>query len=448
MNTSLERFDGKTVGIYGFGNTGRTLARELGEVANELVIYEDDPTADSDVDPIDAADARWVFSPTVLQDELDYLLVSPGIPGDHSILRQAREFGIPVWGDLELSYRLMEEGTIWAITGTNGKSTCAELLGRLLEQLHGESAVSVCGNRGSPVLGELLNTPSNHYVVEVSSFQVENLEEFQPDAALLTNLGDDHMNYHATMEEYHGLKLDLLKRVPEGNKIVLPVCQADRPWLQKRDVRAVDTEDMTTGSIEWDPADGLEVAGGVIPVESVPPSLRQFPENTLGTLELVREQLGVEEITKAFDSFDPLPYRAQPVSTDNGRTIINDSKGTNPSAVLEQLDRREGPVHLVLGGEAKETNYEGLVAALTDGDVLSVTLAGEGSTVARLAELCEQESIDFRRVDDWEAAIKKAVEALGTDETLLLSPGGTSFDAFENYRDRGEQFDRWVREVL
>lgn len=447
MSSPLDRFADETVGIYGFGNTGRTLASELSGVVDELIVYEDDPTADPD-EYETAENARWVLSPTVLQEELDFLLVSPGIPGDHPILRQAREFGVPVWGDLELAYRLMQDGTVWAITGTNGKSTCAELLGRLLEERYGESAVSVCGNRGSPFIHELLNTPSEHYVVEVSSFQVENMEDFRPDAAILTNLGDDHMNYHETREEYHGLKLELLKRVPEGGRVVVPASEADRSWLQKRDTRALDTDAMRTGTLSWDPEEGLTMGDERIAAGTVPASLRQFPENLLSTLALVREDLTVEDVRGAFEAFDPLPYRAQPIPTDNGRTIINDSKGTNPSAVLEQLNRRDDPVHLVLGGEAKETNYEALVNAITDRDVRSVTLAGEGSTTERLAELCDRQSINYRRIDDWESAVKETAKTLEAGETLLLSPGGTSFDAFENYRDRGEQFDRWVREVV
>lgn len=445
----LSRLRNATVGIYGYGNTGRTLAKNLTGRVEEIIVYEDDPTAEPGDEPAgEGTDVRWVVAPTVLQDELDYLLVSPGIPGDHPMLRQAREFEIPVWGDLELSYRLMEEGTIWAITGTNGKSTCAELLGRLLEEEYGESAVAVCGNRGSPFLDELMvDDPPAHYVVEVSSFQVENMDRFQPDAALLTNLGDDHMNYHESTHEYHGLKLNLLKRVPEEKTVVLPDSEADRDWLERRDVRRVQMPHHQSDSFDYREGDGLYIGQELIPEDEIPESLRQFPENILTTLEAVKHQVNLRQVKEAFEAFEPLPYRAQPVETANGKIVINDSKGTNPSAVLEQLARRDEPIHLVLGGEAKQTNYDTLITVVQDRNVRSITLAGEGSTASVLSELCERESVNHRWIADWEEAVKTAYDSVDDGETLLLSPGGTSFDAFENYKQRGEEFDRWIREV-
>ncbi|MFB6345211.1 MAG: UDP-N-acetylmuramoyl-L-alanine--D-glutamate ligase [bacterium] len=445
--TLLQELSTSTVGIYGYGNTGRCLAEELSGRVGEIIVYDDCRPSEIKSGPLQES-IQWVFSPKALQEDLDYLFVSPGIPGDHPILRQAREFNIPVWGDLELSYRLLGNESIWAVTGTNGKSTCTELLGCLLGEVFDQSSVAVCGNRGQPLISKVFDANQiQHYVVEVSSFQVENMETFSPDVGLLTNLGEDHMDYHRSIREYHGLKLELLRRVRTDGTVVVPESEADRSPSEGVERRTVDENAMAAGPVAWDPETGLTFGDSEIAPSEIPLPLREFPENLLLAVTALRDRLTADRIRRALDVFEPLPYRGEPVDTSNGKLVINDSKGTNPSAVIEQLNRREGPVHLVLGGEAKEVDYGRLIGAVRDSDVRSLTLAGEGSTTGELSDLLESESVSYTWVTDWETAVKQAYDRTRDGETLLLSPGGTSFDAFENYKDRGEQFDRWIREA-
>lgn len=439
-----------TVGIYGFGNTGQTLVRELSRSADRIIVYEDDPsdTRPSDLETVNGA-VRWVESPTVLHEIPDLLISSPGIPGDHPVLRQAREFGIPVWDEIELGYRLTENGTFWAITGTNGKSTAAELAGRVLEAEYGENRVRVCGNRGSPLVENLADDGSEyHYVVEVSSFQVEGLDTFAPDGALLTSLGDDHREYHNSRYEYRALKFDLLRRVVQGGPMVVPSTEEHHSWLKRhagkrsfdeRGARDVDVERTSDGRIRYENKD--------VRLDELSSSLSMFPENIMGVASLLHDNVSPESFIEGLRSFESLKYRAGRPEIVGERQVINDSKATNPTAVQKLLARLDEPFHLVLGGGAKNTDYGSLVDELVESEVVGMTLAGSGSTVERLKPLLRERGLDFREEKLWKDAVQSAYRDTSPGHVLVLSPGGTSFDAFDHYRDRGQSFDRWIGEA-
>jgi UDP-N-acetylmuramoylalanine--D-glutamate ligase len=451
MNES-NRFDPVsdfTVGIYGYGRTGQKLVNHLADSVQQLIVYEDDPSTLRNERTDRDRNTEWVPSPQVLKHELDLMIASPGIPGDHPVLRQARESGIPVWDELEFAYRMAEGGTFWAITGTNGKSTSADLAGNLLKEKFGPERVSVCGNRGSPLTENILDgSPKNHYVVEVSSFQVEGLDSFSPDGALLTSLGDDHQNYHDSLYEYHSLKWNLLKRVKENGPIVLPKTEADRDWLSTRNsVRPFDKGEVYGEDIHYVPGEGLRFRNDSVPSQTLDASLTLFPENVLGVVALLMDELDEMQIVEGLKSFRSLDYRAGTVDTIDGRRVINDSKGTNPSAVKKLVERLESPFSIVLGGGAKKTNYTELVETLAENSPESVVLAGTGSTAERVEALCKEVGLDYQRFENWENAVKTTFEQGDDGETIVLSPGGTSFDNFENYRDRGEAFDRWIEEA-
>lgn len=448
----LGRLTDERVGVYGFGTTGQAVVEHLMDHAGSLTVLEDTPPERAEYDPDDWPDRlSWWIGPDHFQNELDRLIVSPGVPGHHPFVRQVREAGVPVWGELELAYRLCE-GRIWGVTGTNGKSTCTELIGAALEVREGPGRVSVCGNRGRPLMNAVMDPRHNaeEYAVEVSSFQVEGFDAFTPDASLLTNLGDDHRDRHRSLHEYHGLKWQLLKRTRRSGRVVVPARhRGSRRWLDRRPDVVFVAGDRTHG-LETDVhlKDGeLQVTDGRISLASVPPVLGLFPENLLASLALVFDRPTVEDVRGTLERFSPPPHRVEALEVRDGVRVINDSKGTNPHAVLSLVENVDAPVRLLLGGGGKNVDYEPLVRELAARRVRDVRLCGEGSACGALEALLREFDLPYRREQQWEDGVKDLVREAQSGEWVLLSPGGTSFDAFRDYRQRGEAFRRWVDEV-
>lgn len=437
------------VGVYGYGKTGRTLVDVLSDRVERIRVFEDDSERGYDQDEILKENVNWREDPVSLQARPDLMISSPGVPGDHPVLVQARELGIPVWDEIELSYRLARKGTFWAITGTNGKSTCCELVGAILGEEYDRKKVKICGNRGSPVIENVFESgPDCHFVVEVSSFQMEGLDQFCPDGALVTNLGDDHLDYHDSLYEYHGLKFDLLKRVKSDGPAVIPEPHSDRAWIQQlKRLRSVTQRGVTDLPISLTGDGVLQFDGSAIPTVELSPSLQLFPENLLGVGALLYDEVAPDAFVKGLENFSGLEYRAGQVDTSNGRRIINDSKGTNPDAVRKLLDRLDPPLHLVLGGDGKNNSYKDLISFLHNEHSGTVSVAGPGSAANKFRELLRQRKIEFHDFNHWKDAVKSTYRRAGKGETVVLSPGGTSFDVFDNYRERGRAFDRWVEEA-
>lgn len=442
------RLRDRTLAVYGYGNTGQALVRELAGVVEELTVYDDDPSNLTATEEVSGS-VDWIAEPEALKGRPDYLVASPGISGDHPILSEAREAGVPVWDEIEFSYRLVDEGTFWAVTGTNGKSTCTELAGRILAREHGEESVRVCGNRGSPLIENLDPTGEHrHYVVEVSSFQIEGFVDFAPDGALLTTLGDDHREYHDSLEAYHDLKLSLLDRVKQDGPVVVPARQADREDLPSgANRRLFDNERVEGVPVEVTSGDTLRYGDETVSLEGLSPFLKLFRENVLGVGALLYDRVTPESIRAGLEEFEGLDFRAEEATIGEGSRVINDSKSTNPGAAKKLIERLDADLHVVLGGGAKNTNYKNLVEELDADTVKRRVLAGDGSTVGKLRERFEERGMAYEHYDDWETAVKETVRSTDGSETVVLSPGGTSFDAFENYRDRGRSFDRWIEEV-
>ncbi len=450
----VDELSEKTVGIYGFGRTGRAVCRGLVSRVESVVVLDDSPATAVDREDFAGVEKiSWEFQPSKLPDNLDLLVTSPGLLREHSLLKQARGRGIPLMGELELAYRFCR-GKIWGITGTNGKSTCTRLAASFLAATGAENIVA-CGNLGRPLIEAVLEGEDHedvNYVVEVSSFQVEGMVEFSPDHSLLLNLGDDHQDRHSSLEEYHRLKLDLLKRTNAGGRVVFPLAlRGDRRLEHLGNRCQLDFFDSNTVScrneIEWTDR-GLQVGGELIEREKFPPILQLYPENIMAVITLVNRNIDASEIERGLQKFEPLPHRAEEIEVPAPFTVINDSKGTNPAAVRGLVQKIKTPYRLVLGGGSKDSDFSELFEVLSETNLQQLNLCGEDGLVERLRELAAENEISARVFDNWQAAVKDLLAGARAGETVLLSPGGTSFDAFENYRHRGEKFKQWTGEVF
>ncbi len=344
-----------------------------------------------------------------LLERVGLVVKSPGVPGEAPLVSAARERGIPVWSEIELASRLLPN-PILGVTGTNGKTTTAEWLGFIL-------GAPVAGNVGralSELDGEL--GPDELVVVELSSFQLEDIVRFRPQIAVLLNLEPDHLDRHGSFEAYRAAKLRIFENQTESDTAVVP-----RDLDHKVRARRVEF-----------------AADDPLPAE---PALRGLHnrENAAAATAAARAAGATnEQIARGLREFNGVPHRLELVGERNGVGYVNDSKATNVAATLRALAAYEDtPVRLILGGSRKGEDFAPLAAALGP-NIRAVYVIGE--TAVELARAIP----DTIHSGDLVTAVDRAAAAAQPGEVVLLSPACASYDQFRDFEQRGEEFKRLV----
>jgi UDP-N-acetylmuramoylalanine--D-glutamate ligase len=340
---------------------------------------------------------------------VDLLVKSPGVPAEAPLVVSARERGIPVWSEIELASRLLPN-PILGVTGTNGKTTTAEWLGFML-------GAPVAGNVGR-ALSELDGALDEEQlvVVELSSFQLEDVHEFRPQIAVLLNLEPDHLDRHGSFEAYRAAKLRIFENQTDADTAVVP--------------RDLDHE-VRARRIEF-------AADDALPAE---PALRGMHnrENAAAATAAARAAGATEdEIARGLREFRGVEHRLELVAESGGVSYVNDSKATNVAATLRALAAYEDvPVRLILGGSRKGEDFAPLAASLGP-NVRAVYVIGE--TADELGRAIP----DTVRAGDLATALGRASAAAQPGEVVLLSPACASYDQFRDFEQRGEEFKRLV----
>jgi UDP-N-acetylmuramoylalanine--D-glutamate ligase len=364
---------------------------------------------------------------------------SPGVPNEAAVIAAARERGIEVIGELELAWRAIPNRFV-AITGTNGKTTTAELLGELYRAA-GEP-VSVAGNVGTPLASladELADATT--VVCECSSFQLEDADGFAPECAVFLNLAPDHLDRHPTTEEYLAAKLRIFAR--QGNDDIA-IFNGDDPALADRDLGGCARRIRFCSGA--DPDCEVSLSEETIFFDGEP--LIEARELRLaGTHNLQNAMaaaaaalamgLDRDAVRAGLRSFGGLPHRLEPVAEVRGVSFVNDSKATNVSAASAGLRSFEGGVHAILGGQPKGESFEPLADPVHE-RCAAVYLIGEAAE--QIAAALEGTGVPMQRCKDLEDAVAKAAAAAQPGQTVLLSPACASFDSFRDYEQRGEAF--------
>jgi UDP-N-acetylmuramoylalanine--D-glutamate ligase len=360
------------------------------------------------------------------------VIFSPGFPPEHEWLKIARNAGCECYGELDFS-SLFWRGSVVAITGTNGKTTLTEFLTHALRAEHREAYAA--GNIGLSFaqLAAQTNggTADMTAVVEVSSFQAETLRQMKADATLWTNFAEDHLERHPGLESYFSAKWNLVARTRAGATFV---GSSVRRFAEKFErplagVNVVETEQQPTDA---------RLAGTVF---------ADYPqrENFLLAAGWWRSAgLSVESLYAAARDFRLGQHRLTLVAEIAGVEFWNDSKATNFHAVEAALARFARPVVLIAGGKAKGGDIAGFVHRVAS-RVKHAVLIGE--TSSELAFHCAAFRVAHTSCASLAEAVRRAAELAQSGESVLLSPGFASFDMFRGYADRGEQFEKLVREL-
>jgi UDP-N-acetylmuramoylalanine--D-glutamate ligase len=381
----------------------------------------------------------------------DLIVVSPGVPMDTPEVKQVVAFGLPVIGELELASRYLR-GQVVAITGANGKTTTTSLLGKIFADAGVPTQVG--GNIGLPVI-ELVakSTPGTVNVLEVSSFQLETVEEFHPRIAAILNITPDHLDRHHSFESYVAAKERIFARQGPGDFLVLnaddrvtQMCAAraksDVFWFSgtKAVRRGTFVRD---GVIVWVEKEN-GVTEPVLPVSEVHLKGAHNIENVLAAVCAARlAKVPAESIRASVASFKAVEHRLELVKVVNGVEFYNDSKATNVDAAMKAVASFAGGIHLILGGKDKDSDY-GLMAALLRERVKVVyTIGSAAEKIGRQL----QGVVKIVAAETLQTAVAEAAKGATIGDVVLLSPACSSFDQFENYEQRGQVFRQLVNEL-
>ncbi len=377
------------------------------------------------------------------------IVVSPGVPLAIRPLREARQRGAHVIGEVELGYQLCP-GRYIAVTGTNGKSTTTALIGEMLRRAG--QAAAVCGNIGTPLTALAAKDPAARtFVVEMSSFQLEGIERFRAHVAVLLNISPDHLDRYAGIEAYARAKARIFMNQTQED---FAVVNRDDPWctVLTKELRARDVPISLLRKVDG----GVYLAGDrlVSSIGDRAEELAAVPEMGIQGVHNIENAMaaaaaalvfgcGLDAVRSALREFRGLPHRMESVGQVRGVRFINDSKGTNIGAVIRSLQSLDKPIHLIAGGRSKGTGYHPLRELMVE-RVKTLVLIGEAASEME-ADL--HGTTEIRRADTLEEAVATAYGRAGRGEFVLLSPGCASFDMFENFEERGRCFADAVRRL-
>jgi UDP-N-acetylmuramoylalanine--D-glutamate ligase len=381
--------------------------------------------------------------------ELDVLVVSPGVPDTNPVVRETLSRGIPVYSELELASRRVE-GPLLVVTGTNGKSTTVSLIHHLLITA-GKSSL-LAGNIGTALSSVVEDAkPGVFAVVEASSFQLEHVESLHPEVAVLLNLAPDHLNRYPDLKSYAQAKSRMLQRMDEDDAFVFPrgevwaeawsaVCSSRKLRFQPAPITT--GEDGTGLAEDW----LVQRSGGreerILLASALPLLGHHNLLNALAALAaLLPYHLPAAMLAEGIRGFKGLPHRVELVGEISQVRYVNDSKATNVHAALAALNGLTGPFVMLLGGQGKGEDYQPLAAAMTQ--VRTAICYGEEAD-AIVSSL--QGAVQLRRAEGMLQALEMACEIAVAGDTVLLSPACTSYDEFSSFVERGEVFTQWVKE--
>ena len=447
---------GKKVLVFGSGKSGIGASDLLAKVGAFPVIYDGNAEIDKDavVHKTDGAYPVTVYAgelPKEVQDSLDLVVLSPGVPTDLPLVKSFYEQGLPVWGEVELAYRV-GDGEVLAITGTNGKTTTTALLGKIMQDAR--ESVFVVGNIGTPYTSKALEMkPNSVTVAEISSFQLETIDEFAPKVSAILNITEDHLNRHHTMEEYIRVKELITENQGTEDVCVLnyedEVLREFGKHLTPRVVyfssgRKLDEGIYLDGNkiILKDGEKEIEV----VKTEDLKLLGKHNFENVMAAVAMAYyDGVSMDSIRKSICEFTAVAHRIEYVTEKKGVVYYNDSKGTNPDAAIKGIQAMNRPTLLIGGGYDKQSGYDEWIEAF-DGKVRYLVLIGQ--TKEKIKEAAEKHGFhDIILCEDLKEAVKVCEEKAQPGDAVLLSPACASWGQFDNYEQRGDMFKEYVRNL-
>ena len=407
--------------VFGMGRSGQSAADLLLDRGSNVTLVEEHPRPELEVlkDTYEQRGARICIGGNLESalSQAELLVVSPGVSKDHYFLQQAHQENIQIIGEIELAARFLQAPII-AVTGTNGKSTTVRLIGSILQE--SGKHVFVGGNLGLPLCEAVPRSTDppqaadyDYIVAEVSSFQLETIQQFKPWIAILLNVTPDHLDRHRTQEHYQAAKRRIFENQTRQDWMVV---NADDPIVKAMSLEA--KARLCEFSLRHEVAQGIYLEGEMVrgrldgkaivfDRNEIPMRGRHNVANAMAAMNVgLLCGCSKEDMVRALQGIPTFEHALESVRTWQGITFVNDSKGTNVDATLKALESFKEPVGLILGG-----------------------------------------SVPMVRATSLEDAVSQAVSLASSGDVVLFSPACASFDMFQNYHQRGLEFKRVVREL-
>jgi UDP-N-acetylmuramoylalanine--D-glutamate ligase len=464
MNSPISsvRFDrNERVLVIGLGRSGRASVAVLQPLVAQVYATDEAPRATLADAFAELEAARVPFvAPDALGDILPKVTVavlSPGIPLNGELVRRVQAAGVPVFSEVEVAYRLCKAPMV-ALTGTKGKSTTTALIGALFRQAGFTTHVG--GNIGNALINETVAArPEDWVVAEVSSFQLESIRSFKPRISCIINITPDHLDRYHSMDEYTEAKFRIFANQGPGDTFVGnlddPIVasasgedgnriRARALWFSREPHRGSTLYLRNERTIVYAPPAGDPRPVEIMGVDEIPLHGAHNVDNVLAAI-LVGLAAGLDRaaIVDAVRAFKPLHHRLETVADVHGVLYVDDSKATNPGAVIAALRSFEPrPIVLIAGGKGKGTDFAELGKSISS-RTKAVVLIGE--TANEIAKHVKRASVAYAASMDEAVTTARAFAEPG--DVVLLSPGCASFDMFASAEDRGERFAAAVTEA-
>ena len=441
--------------VIGSGISGVGAMTLLREMNGEIILFDEKLSVEQLHEKVPQGVKADCYSGTVPEEvleQVDVVVLSPGVPTDIPLVNKLRDAGACIIGEIELGY-MVEHGSVVAITGTNGKTTTTTLVGDIMKAHLGEEKTFVVGNIGNPYTLESLKTTRDSVTVgELSSFQLETVLMFHPKVAAILNVTPDHLNRHYTMEAYATAKENIAINQDEDEICVLNYeNDYTREFGEKRCPSKVvyfsSARELENGYFLRGETICKAVDSKVEELLNIHTDMNLVGicnvENVMAAIAIAEGmEVPMSTILKVIKGFKAVEHRIEFVATKRGVDYYNDSKGTNPDAAIQGIKAMSKPTILIGGGYDKQNEYDEWIENF-DNKVKWLVLIGQ--TREKIAECARAHGFDkIKMADTYEECLALCTQLAESGDAVLLSPACASWGMFPNYEIRGKLFKEYV----
>lgn len=445
----------KNVLVLGLAKSGYYAAKLLNELGSTVTVNDTrDLTDDLDAQELEHLGIRVISGghpPYLMKEPFDVLVKNPGIPYENSIVIEALKQRIPVITEVEVASSVMKAHKI-GITGTNGKTTTTLVIKEMLSLDRKEGAVYAIGNIGVPASKVALEVEKeDDLVMELSSFQLMGTPTFHPEIAIITNLAEEHTDYHGSKEAYEQAKLNLIKNQTAADILIY---NDDQPHLRELVLEQNKAKLLPFSSTRY-LEEGISVKENIIyfkkeeigAVSDVFIKGQHNLENILAAIGVAKiKNVSNKNIKKVMQQFTGVKHRTQFIGEWNKRVFYNDSKATNVEATEKALGGFNQPIILLAGGLNRGNGFEALIPSLKENVKALVTF---GETANLIKQAGEQAGIHkIKKANQMEDAVYSAYKLSNPGDAILLSPAAASWDQYKSFEERGDQFIKAVEKLM
>lgn len=435
----------KKVLIMGMGLTGKSALKALSQMPCKVYVYEEN----KNLNLSNIKEDFVIFKDEDLMD-IDLIIKSPGIYPDHDILVKARDENIEIISDLEFAYRITKCKNLIAITGTNGKTTATTLLGDILKRVR---KTYVGGNIGVGLSDIALEAKKDDFfVIEASSFQLEDTQTFKPKIAILTYVTKDHLDWHKSEDNYVRAKYKIFANQDGEDYAILNSEDRSARDLKKLKSKVLyfsAENNNIEGAFLKDKAIYVRLKGReekIIDIKDIKVPGIHNAKNIMAAI-LAAKILKVDDeiIIDAVKKFTGVAHRIEFIKEIKGVKYYNDSKGTNPDSTLVAVAAMDQSCILIAGGYDKGSDFDELFKK-TSSKISHLILMGQ--TAEKISMAAKKYNIDYYLVENLQMAVTTAKNLAKRGDSILLSPACASWDMYKSYEERGEDFRKIVSELI